>query len=450
MHTASTSGDVASTPVPDPEESGAAVMPIDHRRTSVTVAALAAVALAASLVTASAGPADAARAAGPPGGIAPRAVDGAPLDNHELLLHTAGSGTRTTYQVNLSGSLAHASNRATFSSRWDAVVPADLDGDGQDELVLHNRSTRAFRFYDVRADGSLGRLLRSGTFGDRWSHVAALDVRGDARDELLLYDATTGRTRLVSVSSQYTLPTVTTRTETRGWDQLVPVDLGGDGRDELILHDRQTGRWSVRDVSSSGAFRTLREATLSRSWTSISAVDFDRDAADELVLYNAADGAFRMYQVSTSGALGTLAQSGTWRTGYTSVAGIDVDPGPRLAGIARQILDRVNAERRRAGLPAVAMRNRMLTEAHRWSQVMADDGRMRHRSDLASGLPSGWRSIGENVAVGYGSASSVMDGWMNSPGHRANILGRDFTHVGIGVAADRDGRLFFTQIFARY
>ena len=46
-----------------------------------------------------------------------------------------------------------------------------------------------------------------------------------------------------------------------------------------------------------------------------------------------------------------------------------------------------------------------------------------------------YREIGENLAVGYITAAAVVDGWMHSPGHRANILGADFDEVGIAVAA---------------
>jgi uncharacterized protein YkwD len=42
--------------------------------------------------------------------------------------------------------------------------------------------------------------------------------------------------------------------------------------------------------------------------------------------------------------------------------------------------------------------------------------------------------IGENLAAGYRNANSVVDGWMRSPGHRANILGRDFDEVGVAIA----------------
>ena len=45
-----------------------------------------------------------------------------------------------------------------------------------------------------------------------------------------------------------------------------------------------------------------------------------------------------------------------------------------------------------------------------------------------------YREVGENLAVGYPTADSVVDGWMHSPGHRANILGRTFEEVGVAIA----------------
>jgi uncharacterized protein YkwD len=47
-----------------------------------------------------------------------------------------------------------------------------------------------------------------------------------------------------------------------------------------------------------------------------------------------------------------------------------------------------------------------------------------------------YTTIGENLATGYRGAESVVDGWMHSPGHRANILGRDFDEVGVAIASD--------------
>ena len=58
------------------------------------------------------------------------------------------------------------------------------------------------------------------------------------------------------------------------------------------------------------------------------------------------------------------------------------------------------------------------------------------------------RASGENVASGHMSATEVVEGWLNSPGHRRNIEGI-FSHTGIGLARASDGHIYFTQIFYR-
>jgi len=58
------------------------------------------------------------------------------------------------------------------------------------------------------------------------------------------------------------------------------------------------------------------------------------------------------------------------------------------------------------------------------------------------------KGAGENVAAGYPTAKSVMDGWINSPGHKANIEG-NFTHIGIAAVKDAQGRYYYTQLFYR-
>ncbi len=58
-----------------------------------------------------------------------------------------------------------------------------------------------------------------------------------------------------------------------------------------------------------------------------------------------------------------------------------------------------------------------------------------------------WWTYGENIAFGYNTAASVMQAWMNSPGHRANILNPNFTQIGVGVVTNAAGYLFWTQDF---
>ncbi len=58
------------------------------------------------------------------------------------------------------------------------------------------------------------------------------------------------------------------------------------------------------------------------------------------------------------------------------------------------------------------------------------------------------KAVSENVGYGYRTANAVVNAWINSEGHRKNIEG-DFTHFGISVAQDEDGKNYFTNIFAR-
>jgi uncharacterized protein YkwD len=55
-----------------------------------------------------------------------------------------------------------------------------------------------------------------------------------------------------------------------------------------------------------------------------------------------------------------------------------------------------------------------------------------------------YRSAGENIAYGYRTPSDVVTGWMNSPGHRANILNGSFKQIGVGYVADGN---YWTQMF---
>ncbi len=120
-------------------------------------------------------------------------------------------------------------------------------------------------------------------------------------------------------------------------------------------------------------------------------------------------------------------------------------------GLERQIFDLTNALRRREGLPTLRWHEGAAGVARGHSQDMADNNFFAHDSPtlgtlkdrlLRAGIT--YRSAGENLAYNYADAPSAHEGWMNSTGHRANILNRTWTHLGVGVV----GR-YFTQIFLR-
>lgn len=72
----------------------------------------------------------------------------------------------------------------------------------------------------------------------------------------------------------------------------------------------------------------------------------------------------------------------------------------------------------------------------------SDAGTRISRAGYAAGT---W---GENVAAGFGSADSVVEGWMNSSGHRANILNGAYTQIGVAVAYSADGTPYWTMVLA--
>lgn len=115
------------------------------------------------------------------------------------------------------------------------------------------------------------------------------------------------------------------------------------------------------------------------------------------------------------------------------------------------ILNLSNIERLKEGLAPLTLSKNTNTVAQKWSANMADLQYMRHNPLYDKQMPAGWWSVGENVAWGSQghTPTQIFNEWMNSPGHRANILG-DFTHIGIGWEATSNGAVYSTQNFGKY
>jgi len=125
----------------------------------------------------------------------------------------------------------------------------------------------------------------------------------------------------------------------------------------------------------------------------------------------------------------------------------------------RRVLEIVNEERALAGLAPVDMDVRLSEAAQLHSDDMGVNGYFSHTSQdgttfdqrtvAASYTP--WWALGENIAAGQDTPEEVMDAWMNSPGHRANILSSNFEHIGIGYVyvPGSPYRHYWTQDFGR-
>lgn len=107
-----------------------------------------------------------------------------------------------------------------------------------------------------------------------------------------------------------------------------------------------------------------------------------------------------------------------------------------------------NDARAQNGLGGLVRNGALDAVALNWANQMAANGTLSHNPSVGSQIPGGWRGWGENVAQGYASGSAVHNGWMNSPGHRANILGT-FTDIGTALI-QANGTTWAVQVFANY
>lgn len=121
---------------------------------------------------------------------------------------------------------------------------------------------------------------------------------------------------------------------------------------------------------------------------------------------------------------------------------------PAAENMASATLAAINAERSQRGMAPLATDPRLTSAAQAHACDSATRGRMGHEGSDGSTLADRvqregyrYRSIAENVALGYPGPAAVVQGWMGSSGHRRNILTRNARDAGIGLAVGRDGAL---------
>ncbi|MCQ2420797.1 MAG: CAP domain-containing protein [Clostridia bacterium] len=122
-----------------------------------------------------------------------------------------------------------------------------------------------------------------------------------------------------------------------------------------------------------------------------------------------------------------------------------------VTSMEQQVVDLVNSERAANGLPALMLDETLSGYARIKSQDLHDNRYFDHQSptygspfDMMRSFGITYAYAGENIAMGYFSAESVVNAWMNSSGHRANILSANFDRIGVGYVADGG---YWTQWF---
>lgn len=126
-------------------------------------------------------------------------------------------------------------------------------------------------------------------------------------------------------------------------------------------------------------------------------------------------------------------------------------PAQAATGVSSEVFSLTNAQRTKAGLKPLITDATLDAAAKAWAQQLASSCTFKHSTaSWRSGrvAKAGWTATGENIAAGYASASSVMSGWMGSSGHKANILNKSYTGVGVGYATGSCGyKTYWVQIF---
>ncbi|MHA3916383.1 CAP domain-containing protein [Halovulum sp. GXIMD14793] len=141
-----------------------------------------------------------------------------------------------------------------------------------------------------------------------------------------------------------------------------------------------------------------------------------------------------------------------------SFACLTISPAQAAANVENLILQQTNAVRRQKGLPALRPSPALRKAAAGYSQVLARSGRFSHNadgtsiSDRARKVGYRYKWLAENIAYRSHRADSnqlaslFVESWMNSAGHRRNLLSRKAREVGIGVSA-RGNRVYAVQFF---
>jgi uncharacterized YkwD family protein/spore coat assembly protein SafA len=124
--------------------------------------------------------------------------------------------------------------------------------------------------------------------------------------------------------------------------------------------------------------------------------------------------------------------------------------------LEEEVIRLVNVERSRVGLPALVENNEVSRVARIKSNDFVKNNYFSHNSptygspfDMLRSFGVNFTAAAENIASGQRTASEVMNFWMNSSGHRANILNPTYNQIGVGVARDNNGKVFWTQMFIR-
>lgn len=129
----------------------------------------------------------------------------------------------------------------------------------------------------------------------------------------------------------------------------------------------------------------------------------------------------------------------------------------KLSAEEKAVIELTNAERKKAdkGLEPLKMNPQLMEAARAHGANMAKQDKLDHvldekaPADRAKAAGYKYRFVGENIAWNQKTPAQVLDGWMKSEGHRANILRPEYTEIGVAVVRNGKGQPYWVQVFGK-
>lgn len=129
-------------------------------------------------------------------------------------------------------------------------------------------------------------------------------------------------------------------------------------------------------------------------------------------------------------------------------------PASTISTFESEVIRLVNVQRTNRGLKALGKSVKLCNIARIKSQDMINSNYFSHTSprygspfNMMENMGVQFMAAGENIAMGQTTPAQVMNSWMNSPGHRANILSVAYSQIGVGLAKNKNGVCYWTQEF---
>ena len=161
---------------------------------------------------------------------------------------------------------------------------------------------------------------------------------------------------------------------------------------------------------------------------------------------------FKIWPLLATAAILSLTSCSTEEFPDDSIEAINITHAPQAKEIEIEILELINAYRIENGLNPLGNHNTVKAVSFTHTDYMIEVNQVSHdnfperRLSLVQHADA--QTVSENVAYGYTSAQSVVNAWIESEGHRANLLG-DFTDFDISAEQNEDGKWYYTNMFIK-